>query len=104
MKYEQNEIYSYLSFLFLIYHKNQLENIYIFFFMLASKRHFEIAFRMFDLNGDGDVDVEEFEKVATLIRQQTSIGSRHRDHANTGNTFKVCRLFIWNHLPSFFSS
>lgn len=55
----------------------------------ASRRHFEIAFRMFDLNGDGDVDCEEFEKVATLIRQQTSIGSRHRDHANTGNTFKV---------------
>ena len=57
----------------------------------ASKRHFEIAFRMFDLNGDGDVDCEEFEKVATLIRQQTSIGSRHRDHANTGNTFKVSK-------------
>ncbi|KAL5245273.1 hypothetical protein ACI65C_012683 [Semiaphis heraclei] len=54
----------------------------------TSKRHFEIAFRMFDLNGDGDVDCEEFEKVATLIRHQTSIGSRHRDHANTGNTFK----------------
>lgn len=44
---------------------------------------------MFDLNGDGDVDCEEFEKVATLVRHQTSIGSRHRDHANTGNTFKV---------------
>lgn len=58
-------------------------------FIVASRRHFEIAFRMFDLNGDGDVDCEEFEKVATLIRQQTSIGSRHRDHANTGNTFKV---------------
>ncbi|XP_077285640.1 calcium uptake protein 1 homolog, mitochondrial-like isoform X2 [Arctopsyche grandis] len=54
----------------------------------TSRRHFEIAFRMFDLNGDGDVDSEEFGKVATLIRQQTSIGSRHRDHANTGNTFK----------------
>lgn len=61
-------------------------------FIPASRRHFEIAFRMFDLNGDGDVDSEEFEKVATLIRQQTSIGSRHRDHANTGNTFKVCVL------------
>jgi len=60
--------------------------------ILASKRHFEIAFRMFDLNGDGDVDCEEFEKVATLIRHQTSIGSRHRDHANTGNTFKVFTL------------
>lgn len=54
----------------------------------ASRRHFEIAFRMFDLNGDGDVDSDEFDKVATLIRQQTSIGTRHRDHANTGNTFK----------------
>ncbi|XP_058452083.1 calcium uptake protein 1 homolog, mitochondrial-like isoform X2 [Malaya genurostris] len=54
----------------------------------TSRRHFEIAFRMFDLNGDGDVDSEEFEKVANLIRQQTSIGNRHRDHANTGNTFK----------------
>ncbi|XP_029174818.1 calcium uptake protein 1 homolog, mitochondrial-like isoform X2 [Nylanderia fulva] len=54
----------------------------------TSRRHFEIAFRMFDFNGDGDVDSEEFGKVATLIRQQTSIGTRHRDHSNTGNTFK----------------
>ncbi|XP_033226230.1 calcium uptake protein 1 homolog, mitochondrial-like isoform X2 [Belonocnema kinseyi] len=54
----------------------------------TSRRHFEIAFRMFDFNGDGDVDSEEFSKVATLIRQQSSIGNRHRDHANTGNTFK----------------
>lgn len=59
----------------------------------ASRRHFEIAFKMFDLNGDGDVDSMEFEEVANLIRQQTSIGSRHRDHANTGNTFKV-RNFV----------
>ncbi|XP_012541700.1 calcium uptake protein 1 homolog, mitochondrial isoform X2 [Monomorium pharaonis] len=54
----------------------------------TSRRHFEIAFRMFDFNGDGDVDSEEFGKVATLIRSQTSIGTRHRDHATTGNTFK----------------
>ncbi|XP_054003118.1 calcium uptake protein 1 homolog, mitochondrial isoform X2 [Hylaeus anthracinus] len=54
----------------------------------TSRRHFEIAFRMFDFNGDGDVDSDEFGKVATLIRQQTSIGSRHRDHVTTGNMFK----------------
>lgn len=49
---------------------------------------------MFDFNGDGDVDSEEFGKVATLIRQQTSIGTRHRDHATTGNTFKVLSLIF----------
>lgn len=55
---------------------------------------------MFDLNGDGDVDSEEFGKVANLIKSQTSIGTRHRDHRNTGNTFKVNNsvfnvTFLW---------
>ncbi|CAG0920089.1 unnamed protein product [Notodromas monacha] len=54
----------------------------------TSRRHFEIAFQMFDLNGDGDVDAEEFSQVDTLIRQNTSFGMRHRDHATTGSTFK----------------
>ena len=49
------------------------------------RRQFEIAFRMFDLNGDGDVDAEEFEQVQSIIRQSTSVGSKHRDHANTGS-------------------
>lgn len=49
---------------------------------------------MFDLNGDGDVDSEEFEMVADLVRQQSTIGSRHRDHAATGNTFKVSWALI----------
>lgn len=53
---------------------------------------------MFDLNGDGDVDSEEFERVANLARQQSSIGSRHRDHANTGNTFKVSISHPIDHL------
>lgn len=55
--------------------------------MTASRRHFEIAFRMFDFNGDGDVDAEEFDQVAHLLRQNTTHGSRHRD--TTGNSYKV---------------
>ena len=31
---------------------------------------------MFDLNGDGNVDYEEFEKVQTAILNQTSIGKK----------------------------
>lgn len=72
----------------------RIYEIYFSAIITASRRHFEIAFQMFDWNGDGNVDVEEFETVATLIRQQTSIGSRHRDHANTGNTFKVFSLNV----------
>ena len=32
--------------------------------ILAPPRMFEIAFKMFDLNGDGDVEYDEFEKVS----------------------------------------
>jgi len=49
--------------------------------MLAtSRRQFEIAFRMFDLNGDGDVDAEEFSQVQNIIRAGTSWGKAHKDH------------------------
>merc|ERR1712142_675624 len=54
----------------------------------TSRRHFQIAFKMFDLNGDGNVDAEEFEQVTDLMRSHSSTGARHRDHGNTGNTFK----------------
>jgi hypothetical protein len=53
---------------------------------------------MFDLNGDGDVDVEEFEKVTALIRQRTSIGARHREHSVSANSLRVKFLIVNNRL------
>lgn len=55
---------------------------------LASPRHFALAFRIFDLNGDGELDNSEFERVQELVMAQTTAGQRHRDHANTNCTFK----------------
>ncbi|XP_036429624.1 calcium uptake protein 1, mitochondrial isoform X3 [Colossoma macropomum] len=53
------------------------------------QRNFEIAFKMFDLNGDGEVDLEEFEQVQSIIRSQTSMGMRHRDRSTTGNMLRT---------------
>lgn len=63
---------------------------YIFLLTVLSTppRNFQIAFKMFDLNGDGDVDRGEFDKVQEIVRAQTSMGSRHRDHAVTGSVMK----------------
>lgn len=49
------------------------------------KRNFALAFKMFDLNGDGEVDYQEFQKVYKIILRGTAVGSRHRNHATTGN-------------------
>ncbi|XP_046378359.2 calcium uptake protein 1, mitochondrial-like isoform X2 [Haliotis rufescens] len=63
---------------------------YIFLLTVLSTppRNFEIGFRMFDLNGDGEVEYTEFQKVHDVVQSQTSIGMRHRDHANTGSVNK----------------
>lgn len=64
--------------------------------MLAtSRRQFEIAFRMFDLNGDGDVDAEEFSQVQNIIRAGTSWGKAHKDHhKNSYNTSAIMSYFF----------
>jgi len=51
----------------------------------TSRRHFQIAFKMFDLNGDGTVDASEFSLVTDLMRSHSATGSRHRDHGATGS-------------------
>ncbi len=51
----------------------------------APARHYEIAFMMFDLDGNGQVDVGEFQKVQQVILDTTAVGARHRDHKTTGN-------------------
>jgi len=63
---------------------------YVFLLVVLSTppKVFEIAFKMFDLNGDGDVEFDEFEQVRDVVRSQSSVGMRHRDHAVTGNTLK----------------
>lgn len=60
---------------------------YIFLLVVLSTppRNFEIGFRMFDFNGDGEVDHGEFSKVQAILRNQTSIGTKHRNHGNTGS-------------------
>ena len=68
----------------------------------TSKRHFEIAFKMFDLNGDGNVDSKEFENVANLMRGQSSSGARHRDRPGatrpkTGSSSKKINSGLMNY-------
>ena len=43
-----------------------------------SYRHFQIAFKMFDLNGDGNVDADEFDKVTDLMKQHSSTGNKNK--------------------------
>lgn len=63
---------------------------YIFLVTLLStpQRYFRIAFQMFDFDGSGNFDFDEFTKLKGLIRAQTSIGQRHRDHSTTGNILR----------------
>lgn len=74
---------------------------YIFLLTVLStpSRNFQIAFQMFDLDGNGTVDYDEFMKVQNIIQSQTSMGKRHRDHSTTGSIAKgvgsaLCTYFF----------
>ncbi|KAI3496000.1 hypothetical protein L1887_38350 [Cichorium endivia] len=59
---------------------------YIFFVTLLSipESSFSIAFKMFDLDNNGEIDKEEFKKVMALMRSQHRQGSGHRDGLRIG--------------------
>lgn len=59
-----------------------------FYSIKAPTRHFEIAFKMMDLDGSGNVDIEEFEQLQLIIRNNTQMGKKHRDTRMTGSVIK----------------
>ncbi|OMO65177.1 Calcium-binding EF-hand [Corchorus capsularis] len=54
---------------------------YIFFVTLLSipESSFSVAFKMFDIDNNGEIDRDEFKKVMTLMREQNRQTARHRD-------------------------
>ncbi|KAK2965692.1 hypothetical protein RJ640_022219, partial [Escallonia rubra] len=59
---------------------------YIFFVTLLSipESSFSVAFKMFDLDNNGEIDQNEFKKVMALMRAQNRQGARHRDGLHVG--------------------
>ncbi len=43
---------------------------------------------MFDIDGNGNIDIGEFEQLQGIIRNQTAFGQRHRDTHMTGSVIK----------------
>ncbi len=43
---------------------------------------------MFDIDGNGNIDIGEFEQLQGIIRNQTTFGQRHRDTHMTGSVIK----------------
>ena len=61
---------------------------YIFLLTLLStpKHDCEIAFKMFDLYGDGCVSYQEFLDTRSVLESRSSMGKRHKDNVYSGNT------------------
>ncbi|XP_058181110.1 calcium uptake protein, mitochondrial-like isoform X1 [Rhododendron vialii] len=59
---------------------------YIFFVTILSipESGFSVAFKMFDLNNNGQIDKEEFKKVMALMRTYNRQGAHHRDGLRIG--------------------
>ncbi|XP_038985430.1 calcium uptake protein, mitochondrial-like isoform X2 [Phoenix dactylifera] len=59
---------------------------YIFFVTLLSipESSFSVAFKMFDIDNSGEIEMEEFKKVMALMRSYNRQGASHRDGLRTG--------------------
>lgn len=59
---------------------------YIFFVTLLSipESSFSVAFKMFDIDSNGEIDRDEFKKVMALMRSQNRQGASHRDGLRAG--------------------
>ncbi|KAL3102006.1 hypothetical protein niasHS_003415 [Heterodera schachtii] len=53
----------------------------------TSPSEFKLAFHVFDQNGDGVLDQQEFARVQELVLSQSNIGQRHRDHKTGAGAF-----------------
>ncbi|XP_027332358.1 calcium uptake protein, mitochondrial-like [Abrus precatorius] len=59
---------------------------YIFFvtFLSIPESSFSVAFKMFDIDNNGEIDRQEFKKVMALMRSQNRQGANHRDGRRLG--------------------
>ncbi|CAN6449941.1 unnamed protein product [Victoria cruziana] len=64
----------------------QIKSLYIFFVTLLSipESSFSAAFKMFDLDNNGEIEREEFKKVMSLMRSYNRQGMKHRDGKRIG--------------------
>jgi len=70
---------------------NQEDYMFLLTVLTTPKRNFEIAFRMFDLDGNGVVDAQEFDKVIEIIMKGTPVAKKHTNRRKQSN---IARYFF----------
>jgi len=71
---------------------NQEDYMFLLTVLTTPKRNFEIAFRMFDLDGNGVVDAAEFDKVIEIIMKGTPVAKKHSKHSRKQSN--IARYFF----------